>query len=110
MGNYKLRAVVPLSERLFPKVDAEGDCWLWTSSRSAAGYGVIGRGRRGDGVAYVHRAVYEILVGPVPVGLVLDHLCRVRHCCNPDHLEPVSIGVNVERGARRRVGRKESIR
>lgn len=94
---------VPLAERLFARVDAEGDCWLWTGARTAAGYGVIGRGVRSEGTAYVHRAAYELLVGPVPDGLVLDHLCRVRHCCNPDHVEPVSVGINVERGIRRRL-------
>lgn len=98
---YKQRAVVPLVDRLFAKVDAGGDCWLWTGGKSKAGYGTISRGRLADGHVYAHRAAYEILVGPIPDGLVLDHLCRVRHCCNPDHLEPVSIGTNVDRGSRR---------
>ncbi|TDD77726.1 HNH endonuclease [Actinomadura rubrisoli] len=47
----------------------------------------------------VHRFVYESLVGPIPEGLVLDHLCRVRACCNPAHLEPVTDRVNILRGA-----------
>jgi len=47
---------------------------------------------------YAHRFGYELLVGPIPTGLTLDHLCRVRTCVNPAHLEPVSIGENVLRG------------
>jgi hypothetical protein len=46
----------------------------------------------------VHRDVYEQLVGPIPEGLVLDHLCRNRSCCNPAHLEPVTTAENVRRG------------
>jgi hypothetical protein len=49
-------------------------------------------------MVYVHRVVYEALVKPIPVGLVLDHLCRVRHCVNPAHLEPVTQRENVLRG------------
>jgi hypothetical protein len=52
-------------------------------------------------MAYVHRVVWEILVGPIPAGADMDHLCRVRACCNPDHLEPVSRAVNVARGSAR---------
>lgn len=47
---------------------------------------------------YTHRVVYELRVGPVPEGMDLDHLCRVKHCANPDHLEPVTHRVNVLRG------------
>ncbi len=95
-----MRAATPLAERLFPRVDADGICWLWTGARNRGGYGVISRGRR-DGAVIVHRAVWELLVGPIPEGADLDHLCRVRACCNPDHLEPVTRAVNVARGARR---------
>jgi len=98
---YKQRAVVPLADRLFARIDAEGDCWLWTGSSTSGGYGSIGRGRRGEGEIYTHRAVYELLVGPIPDGLVLDHLCRVPLCCNPDHLEPVPQAENIARGTRR---------
>lgn len=48
-------------------------------------------------MTYVHRAAYEVLVGPVPEGLELDHLCRVRHCYNPSHLEPVTRLENMRR-------------
>jgi hypothetical protein len=95
-----MRAVKPIDERLFARVDADGPCWLWTGAKNRGGYGVISKGRR-DGVAIVHRVVWELLVGPIPEGADLDHLCRIRECCNPDHLEPVTRAVNVARGSRR---------
>lgn len=76
----------PLEERLWSKVDASGDCWLWTA-HVADGYGYI---RDGTKTCRVHRVVWELLVGPIPDGMQLDHLCRVRRCVNPDHLEPVT--------------------
>lgn len=85
----------PIEQRLFPRIDASGDCWIWTGHRNNRGYGVIGVGR---GKQYVHRLVYELLVGPIPAGLQLDHLCRVRACANPDHLEPVTPRENGMRG------------
>lgn len=89
----------PLEERLFPRIDAEGPCWLWTGAISRNGYGVVQLGGRDAGTRAVHRVVWELLVGLIPRGLDLDHLCRVRHCCNPDHLEPVTRQANVARGA-----------
>ena len=70
-------------------------CWIWKHSTSKGGY-VWTRmnGQRGAG----HRLVYELLVGPIPDGLELDHLCRVHNCLNPDHLEPVTKAENIRRG------------
>jgi hypothetical protein len=59
-------------------------------------------GRNGPNVS-IHRYIYELFSGPIPVGLVLDHLCRVRHCVNPEHLEPVTIAENVRRGLKGRM-------
>lgn len=72
----------------------DADCWLWTGALNGHGYGVIKTNKE----RRVHRFVYETLVGPVPEGLELDHLCRVRRCCNPTHLEPVTHAENVLRG------------
>lgn len=75
-------------------VDATSGCWLWTAARQN-GYGVIKVKGRFRGA---HRVSYEMHRGPIPDGLVIDHLCRTPHCVNPDHLEPVTIGENIRRG------------
>lgn len=82
--------------RFWSKVDTSGDgCWLWGGVTGSAGYGsVYIDGRQ----VAVHRFAYELLVGPIPTGMQLDHLCRVRHCVRPDHLEPVTLAENVLRG------------
>jgi hypothetical protein len=71
-------------------------CWLWTASCAANGYGQTSWTKRN---CKVHRVAYETLVGQVTAGLDLDHLCRVRSCCNPDHLEPITRSENLRRGA-----------
>lgn len=79
-------------------------CWLWQGPRVHNGYGIISI--QGSGVKTTiraHRYAYEALVGPIPEGLQLDHLCRVRRCVNPAHLEPVTARENVRRGVRARV-------
>jgi Flp pilus assembly pilin Flp len=76
-------------------IDKQDDHWFWRGNLKTAGYGRI----RLNGVKVLaHRAVYEAYVGPIPAGLTIDHLCRVRACVNPAHLEPVSMKVNVLRG------------
>lgn len=71
-------------------------CMLWLSSINQFGYGraSIGPNRR----VVAHKLAYEFVYGQVPDGLELDHLCRVRCCINPAHLEPVTKIVNVRRG------------
>jgi len=71
-------------------------CWEWSGSRTPQGYGRLSF----DGEpTYSHRLAYELFVGPIPQGLQIDHLCRNRACCNPDHLEPVSGAENLHRSA-----------
>lgn len=70
-------------------------CWLWGDRPSGKGYGQYWTGGRRP---VAHRFLWESTVGPVPAGLELDHLCRVRCCVNPEHLEPVTGQVNVLRG------------
>lgn len=74
----------------------ENGCWLWTPCKLNDGYGYARDAEGRDTKA--HRLSYEIFVGPVPDGLHLDHLCRVRHCVNPEHLEPVTNRENILRG------------
>lgn len=82
--------------RLMDKVEMiPSGCWLWTATLSGKGYGQF----RFRGKLWIaHRAAYEIFVGPIPEGATLDHLCRVRRCVNPEHLEPVSQRENLLRG------------
>lgn len=79
-------------------VDIQGPngCWLWLAGCNDRGYGSLGTldGRH----LGAHRLFYEAFVGPIPDDLPLDHLCRVTHCVNPLHLEPVTAAVNTQRG------------
>ena len=84
-------------DNFFSKVDANGCCWEWNGARDRRNYGVSSR-PEGRGAGRAHRISYEILVGPIPAGLVLDHLCRNPPCVNPDHLEPVTNHENLKRG------------
>lgn len=85
-----------LPERFWDRVTAaESGCWIWNGGQDGKGYGFFqyaGHHRR------AHRVAYELLVGTIPDGLVLDHLCRVRNCVNPAHLEPVTSRENTLRG------------
>lgn len=71
-------------------------CWLWTGSRDGTGYGQI-RITKGT-MVQAHRLSYAMHRGPIPVGLVIDHLCRVHCCVNPAHLEVVTPQENTLRG------------
>lgn len=80
-------------------------CWLWQGFTNAKGYGVIGIGSRLDGTYRpgrpAHRVAYEEMVGPIPEDLTIDHLCEVKNCWNPDHLEPVTNAENKRRAGLR---------
>lgn len=85
----------PAAERIWAFIDKTPACWLWTGARNDAGYGQLHLGGR---TVFAHRTVYELLVGPIPDGLQLDHLCRTPLCVRPTHLEPVSPAQNIRRG------------
>ena len=92
-----------IEERFWAKVDKTGDCWLWTAYVNYGGYGMFSVA---GGTARAHRWAWESLVGPIPDGLTIDHLCKVRRCVNPAHLEPVTPSENVRRGLTRDSCRK----
>jgi len=87
----------PVAERLAKHSIPEPNtgCVLWTASLTKYGYGQIGIGRD---MKRAHRVAYELAKGPIPQGLEIDHLCRVRSCINPDHLEAVTKRENILRG------------
>lgn len=68
-------------------------CWLWKGTPRPDGYCTFGIAKR-----YIHRIAYELYKASIPENLILDHLCRNRACCNPDHLEPVTHKINSQRG------------
>jgi len=92
----KARVCKTPEERFFDKVTPEPNsgCWLWTACVNEKGYGTF----RDDKKVKAHRFSYELHVGPIPDGLQIDHLCRVRSCVNPDHLEAVTCAENLRRG------------
>lgn len=94
-----LNAAQLLRERFPGKVEAsDSGCLLWSGAKLRSGYGVIKVGGRAGKNVTVHRIAYIAAKGEVPEGLVIDHLCRMRHCVNPDHLEAVTHRENCLRG------------
>lgn len=99
----------PRERKFWAQVDKRGpdECWPWTGWIKENGYGSFGA----SGGRLAHRIAYEYTIGPIPKGLVLDHLCHTadpqcadtvncphRRCCNPGHLEPVTARENIARG------------
>jgi hypothetical protein len=83
-------------DRLLAKTEINPNgCWEWQGQTNHLGYGVIWDGAK---MEKVHRITYRVLKSPIPKGKQLDHLCRVRHCVNPDHLEAVTRRENILRG------------
>lgn len=92
-----------IKDRLWRLSGHWDDCWEWLGSRTR-GYGMATvNGKQ----TLAHRAAYEAFIGPIPDGLVLDHLCGNRGCINPEHLEPVTHQVNIQRGFDARPERSE---
>ena len=80
-------------------IDPDTGCLLWTGPCNHKGYGKIVQTVGGQHLYLKpHRLMYEWFVGPIPDGLQIDHLCRVRHCAAPAHLEAVTCKENIRRG------------
>jgi hypothetical protein len=90
--------VVATTDRVFSRLSYDSGCWTWTGAKDKHGYGRISR-KRDPGTQLVHRIVYQALVRDLQQSEVLDHLCRNTLCCNPMHMEPVSMRENIDRGA-----------
>jgi hypothetical protein len=87
--------------RFWSYVEKTEDCWLWVGAIGSSGYGRLKVAGRDVGA---HRFAFELLVGPIPEGLTIDHLCRNRPCVKPDHLEPVTLAENTRRANKAQVG------
>lgn len=91
--------VQPVEERFWSKVEFTDGCWLWTAGLNSNRYAQFNTKLCRKTKTYTgHRLAFRELRGEIPEGLELDHLCRVRHCVNPWHLEPVSRQENILRG------------
>lgn len=84
----------PAVERFWKRtIQSPDGCWEWVGTITNSGYGSLSD----SGQVLAHRFAYELLVGPIPEGLQIDHLCNVRNCVNPAHLEPVTGLENMRR-------------
>lgn len=90
----KVKGAPPV--RFWAYVNKTEGCWLWEGGTISTGYGIFNAGRPSPVLA--HRFAYEDVVGQIPEGKHLDHLCRVILCVRPDHLEPVTNRENTRRG------------
>jgi hypothetical protein len=81
-------------EKFWAKVNRNGACWQWLGGKNSKGYGFLHW--QGKSVA-AHRLAYELTNGPIPPGMEIDHQCRNRSCCNPDHLQPLTRRRNMEK-------------
>lgn len=102
MSRYKYRPRRPPSERFWEKVEKTDSCWLWTGARKgrrgyAQGYGFFNACEGENKIVNAHRFAYEELVGPIPDGHQLHHLCDNPPCVNPAHLKPVTDAEHKER-------------
>lgn len=83
-----------IDARFFAKVHMTDGCWIWTGAVVPRGYGKLYVNGR---VAYAHRIAYEQMIGPIPTGHEVDHLCFNTGCVRPDHLDAVDHAENVRR-------------
>ena len=101
-GGARLKSpdLMPIADRIrsSSSVDPATGCWVWNKYKNKEGYGQIGFRSGGKNQVHpAHRISYTYLVGPIPPGLQIDHLCRNKSCVNPEHLEPVTQQENIRR-------------
>lgn len=94
-GTFEPQTDAHIELRFWSKVTRADGCWLWQGGTDIWGYGTFSVRGRGVGA---HRYSYELIRGSISDGLTIDHLCRVRACVNPDHMEAVTVRVNCLRG------------
>lgn len=92
-GKKKAHTLESIVARSIPV--PESGCWLWLGGGTANGYGRVSYHGK---IVSAHRIVYELSVRPIPQGMQTDHLCRVRCCINPSHIEIVTPRENTLRG------------
>lgn len=100
-------SVFDLPDNMMRKVTvrAESDCWIWGGALNSRGYGCVSvKGR----VQLTHRLAYQLLVGPIADGMTIDHICEIKRCVNPAHLQQMERGLNVEMVAVREQARYEA--
>lgn len=90
----------PAIDRFMDRVQPEPNsgCWLWTGAAANTGYGTFSPSQKRDEKVLAHRWSYQHFIGEIADAMVIDHLCRVRCCVNPEHMEVVTRGENVRRG------------
>lgn len=96
MDNAPTRIIDRMKTRI--DIDSHG-CWNWTGAKTSGGYGRITWSVNKKMIyALTHRVMWTATNGAIPAGFDIDHLCRNRACCNPEHLEPVTRQTNLLRG------------
>lgn len=95
LGSFRVARAAKRFPSCYSK--SETGCWIWLLSKSRLGYGQYWCNKKN---VRAHRFSYELARGPIHPGMVVDHLCRVKHCVNPSHMEIVTNQENLLRGKR----------
>jgi hypothetical protein len=108
VGRPPRPAIDRFLEHVMPEPNS--GCWIWLAGLDEDGYGRFFEGKGSGFERRAQRFAYKHYIGPIPQGMVIDHLCRVRACVNPAHLEPVTNAENLSRAVHSRALRTHCIR